>query len=842
MQALGLILLSLLCAMPTSRAQSSLKLERHPDPTLKLNVTVPPIVGASVKLTLEKSADLKNWHSSYTLATDESGEHHAPFSLLHPAEFYRLSIENLLLPTPDPGADMIGLTPAYRRNLQSIGDLPLAEFIARYPQPSDYLPGIDWDPTTACFWNEFNLDPAVHNAGLAPNEPARRSTDFRLNSAELELFKKNGFVVSARQRSSLGGLLYQIYSHDLPLFLSTDAILLAWHRTHLHMLMELEQSWFVPEWSAILAAMADRIPALHQQLRGTALEPALLDCEYFITVARRLLTFQVVPSMLGQDAAVAQTLNDILLAEKTDGTSIFGRCRRIDFTQFKPRGYYVETAPLQRYFRLMMWLGRIDFRITPEAADATCNQADPQRDLRSAAILLELLKQAGAADRWSKMNAVIESFVGLSDSLNFPQLEKLLALAHITSLSELAQDDAITKLQDTLAVSNFGIQQIMSDIYVTPRGKIPRSFAVFGQRFVPDSWALGHFIFDNILWGGQPVPRFMPSVVDVGFSVLGNNALVPFIADGITSSGLPYQHNLAAIRMTLDQQEPSFWQQNIYLSWLDALRSLSEPSTHPRFPQVMRTRAWAHRTANTQFASWTHLRYNTLLYARQSYGPMGCSFPETFVEPVVPFWKKLQAMALKAAVTLENLDVPDRKISGFGFTTTSATIRSNQVTSLQNFASRMSTLADISTAELEDRPLTPDQTEFLQNVVEIQAQYEGLKFSGWLPELFYRSAYHIPTSIAGFHSTNGICAGRIITDVHTDPDNGLVLQQAVGDAQLMYLAVDRGTNRAVFAGPILSHYEFTKPQTQRMTDSDWRGVNPPPPSGPWTTNWLVRPP
>ena len=54
-----------------------------------------------------------------------------------------------------------------------------------------------------------------------------------------------------------------------------------------------------------------------------------------------------------------------------------------------------------------------------------------------------------------------------------------------------------------------------------------------------------------------------------------------------------------------------------------------------------------------------------------------------------------------------------------------------------------------------------------------------------------------------------------MTDVHTDPaeplvnDPGSVLHEAVGNVHLLMIVVDCGAGSpAVYAGPVLSHYEF----------------------------------
>ena len=71
-----------------------------------------------------------------------------------------------------------------------------------------------------------------------------RRVDFRLNSEELAVFKQNGFVVSERLlEPSFASLFYSIYSRDLPVFVSSDALLHAWHRSYDAMLEELEENY-----------------------------------------------------------------------------------------------------------------------------------------------------------------------------------------------------------------------------------------------------------------------------------------------------------------------------------------------------------------------------------------------------------------------------------------------------------------------------------------------------------------------------------------------------------------------------------------------------------------------
>ena len=121
--------------------------------------------------------------------------------------------------------------------------------------------------------------------------------------------------------------------------------------------------------------------------------------------------------------------------------------------------------------------------------------------------------------------------------------------------------------------------------------------------------------------------EFKASALDVAFSIFKNNHIVPQIASEIQTNKQEYQHNLAAIRNLIDHKKESFWNNSIYNSWLATLRELSTPTTGENYPEAMRTKPWAMKTTNTQLASWTQLKHDTVLYAKQSYFRIECDYP-----------------------------------------------------------------------------------------------------------------------------------------------------------------------------------------------------------------------
>jgi hypothetical protein len=306
--------------------------------------------------------------------------------------------------------------------------------------------------------------------------------------------------------------------------------------------------------------------------------------------------------------------------------------------------------------------------------------------------------------------------------------------------------------------------------------------------------------------------------------------------------GLNYQHNLAAVRRVVDAQDPAAWDENVYTSWLATLRELSKPTTDAKYPEAMRTRAWAMKTVNTQLASWAQLRHDTVLYVKQSYtAGVTCYYPHGFVEPVPAFWARLEKTAARAADLIARADFPDRKVektTRYGKQVIDLrAVQKRQAEFLGRFAKQVGLLKTIAAKQLDQKELTADEAKVLREVVQANFGCGGPPdYTGWYPGLFYKGANDSGKWDA------------LVADVHTNVpapplnDPGCVLTQGVGNVDLLLVAIDNGKDHVVYAGPLLSHYEFEMPGVSRKSDSEWRkeinaGKLPPRPE--WTRGYLV---
>jgi hypothetical protein len=819
------------------------------------------------ELRVESSEDLANWQfqSRHILPKGQTEAWRLQLGSDVAKRFFRVQSSFKVELVRAEGADALGYGDLFKQELEQIGQISTAQFAALYPDQQDYLGSLSWNPASAKFFTEFNTAPG----------DARR--DFSLNPVELAVFKTNGFVVSTRiAQTNFTDLYYDIFVRDLPVFVTADSVLHAWYKSAETILEYLEELYLANGLKEVLKGMADELPNIAPEIGEGALKQSLLDADYYLAVARALAE-KSAPTYFGQDELVGQTLAFIY-----DGQyrlfDIFGRTGfHFDFSEFTVRSHYTHSPALASYFRAMMWCGRVDFRIAGNPDESS------PRELGTALILHEAMVRSGKLPLWSAMDGAIRRLIGANDSMDFTQMSQIVQKAKLNSLADIQSLDDLIRIKTAIEQGSYGVQEILSDTYYSPFGPkqvwLPRSFAVFGQRFTMDAWALGKVVFDQILWRKsaaeepEKVIRRRASGLDTAFAVLQNNVAGPEIVKRIENAegvpfrdGLPYQHNLAATRSVIDAQDEGAWHSSMYGDWLFTLRTLSEPMTEERFPEAMRTRAWALRRLNTQLASWAELRHTTALYVKQTYVPIYlCSYPAGFVEPNPGFWGGLQMMVENVKACVEKLPLSGTalwqgRVGTAPWPTTSldlAVIKQGQLVFLNRFAANAATLKTLAEKELKQEPFTVEETSFVENLVELPQFYGTRRYTGWYPLLYYGAQEGYDSFSASLSGPDGTRAEYIpdyrksialVTDVLTAPpdpvvgDPGAVQHQGVGNVFFMMLAVDNGPDRMVYGGPVFSHYEFDVPGVRRLTDAEWQsqldaGTEPERPD--WTSSWMI---
>lgn len=621
-----------------------------------------------------------------------------------------------------------------------------------------------------------------------------------LTAGERSVLQDKGFAILDSDRYPTFFYAYlTIYGEDLPVYVSADSILDALHRSFDDILLALERAVMREELLTMLREM-------RTGLVGNTQAPAR-DAELFLAVAEALLTGQV-PADLSAGVTTGEVSEFVTAAAAAQGIlekELFGIVRAFDFSQFKPRGHYEGDPAMEQYFRAMMWLGRIDFRML-ESKDGKLNLR--RRQLEAALMLRELMPDA-SRERWERLDTIVSAFVGEHDYMILPELDALIADLGIADSAALATvtDDAIAQ---AILNGGYGAQRISSHVMVkggrTATLPLSRSFAFFGQRYTVDSHVFSNVVFDRA--GGGSVKRWLPDPLDAAYAALGNDQAVGLLADELATHA--YAGDLASMRRLVDEHDADYWDSSLYTLWLSALRTLSPPRdlTAPEpsgLPTVAKTEAWGRRLLNTQLGSWSQLRHDTLLYVKQSYtvGTV-CEFPDAYVDPYPELFAAIARFAERGQVLIGQFDLPAGS--------------SGLLASVDGYFAGLGavamTLQEMAEHQRTGTPHTSEHLAFINDVVNVTSGGSGPpSVEGWYAKLF-------------FDRQRALELDPIIADVHTDPGGverpAKVLHVGTSEPRAMVVTVDTCSGPRAYVGPVFAYHEVAEAGLNRITDSEWQ--------------------
>ena len=670
----------------------------------------------------------------------------------------------------------------------------------------DYLHKVEFDPTKAKYFDLVKKQ-------------------FKMTDAELELYKQNGFVsMDHGQRHSFGSAYFAIYARDLPVLITTDSILHAMHKSFDATLMGLESFYFYPEIAKILQAMHNELETLTKSKKNKQLMTNFKDVDLYLTVARNLIEGAgaeqgemdrwsdkwhgklIVSSKLEMDELSLEILHKVKELKINTPVKVYGEDRTVDFSQFIPRGHYSKSTLLKKYFRAMMWMGRADcgFNVLKPNGPSTIVAKD-HRGVRNSVVMSKLLTNTNTFDRLEKISGVIDLLVGQADNVTQKLIKTSIEDLKLTKLSMIAAENSVINFQNHILASGKAEQKIRSQlVYRNPKnpGKatVPSVSQLFGQRFIIDSFILSQMVFDSIEFKGKPVKRMMPKGLDV-MAALGNDLAGRMLEKEMKT--FPYAANMMTAQDYIKSLPDSTWNETVYNHWLNIIRELDvAKSSEKRFPQVMKTKNWRLKQMQTQLASWSQLRHDTVLYAKQSYtsSPM-CEYPTGYIEPYPEVYRKIGNLAKAMASCIENSKVP---------------VKLDYIIKFWNkFSKIQDQLVIMAEKELNAQPFSAAEEMFIKRTIDSRGMGSGPpRYDGWYADLF-------------LYSQESFMWQPEIVDIHTKPDNNGIsecLQVGTGDANFIVAAIDNDGDVTTYVGPAFSYYEFIQNlngNNKRLTDQTW---------------------
>ena len=589
------------------------------------------------------------------------------------------------------------------------------------------------------------------------------------------LLIQNGFVVIPSDYQQIYDVYMENEDESIPNFVTTDAILHAYHILYDNALRSIEGDIFWNILRNLTQNMVENSQAQYQTL-DEATSPQVKEA-----ARKNLAYFSVAQSLLDSttisDPIVETVVNlELALIEAHSvitSSPLFGYLE--DYSQYKPRGHYTRNEKLKTFFKAMMWYGRMSFRLHPSDGQGIA-------ETRQAVLLtLGVAQMMENLEYWANIYEPTVFFVGSADDLIYTDYLEMIGnvLPSPVNLEDLENNTIIEEIiQQGLVYRN---PRILSSIVPDTQdaSNETKGLRFMGQRFIPDSYIFQTLVHDSIQG------RMFPTALDI-FAVFGSNRSKELLVE--EANNFPdYLPKRNALEDEYAQYNLTIWTQNLYWLWLYSLTPLLNPKG-AGYPMYMQTPAWVDKELYTALGSWAELRHDTILYAKQSYTKFASMPPEPdqgYVEANPELFARLSSLA---SMTFEGLN--SRNIM--------PEVINERLTLL---VTTLHQLTEISVKELEDRSLNSEEGEIIENIGMILQTIVDINESSYTSEVDTRMA--------------------AVADVHTDPNSGTVLEEGVGNPYVIFTVNKVNGELILSRGATFSYYEFTHPLAERLTDEEW---------------------
>ena len=659
-----------------------------------------------------------------------------------------------------------------------------------------------------------------------------------------ELLERYGFAVSPGNEKEIYDVYTQARNRNQPIFVSTDAVLHTCHIffDYLLRILEMEKLFVRVEQltDMMIALSRDQYEEAKQR---DVKEAARLNAGFF-SVAKKLISPGYAPG-LELEGLVETELRNIdahkglefrALLDYIENPTVFDTPYAFeDFSQYVPRGHYTRNETFAKYFRVMMWYGRIDFKLKPGEKDEAI-RAGEKMTLQALLMADALMKNNKAYQTWRRIYEPTVYFVGKTDDLSVDDYMKLIPDVYSTegSVDRYGAEGKLSVFIER--AMKLRPPRILSGAAFVEDGEFAdttKGFRFMGQRFIPDSHMFQELVYgrkgDKIVlkYTGKGKPftmevipaagavRAFPRGLDV-MAVLGSGRALAILEQEGDTEYTYYYDQLNALKKELASLSTAEWKQNLYWRWLFCLLPLLEDRKEEQVPGFMKNEAWLDKELQTSLGSWTELRHDTILYAKQSYTMLTRALaprPELtygFVEPYPEVYRRIQKMMADLRQNLAELEI---FIPGIP----------EKITEFENVLSR---LAAISERELEGGEPNEQDFELIWNIGNTLSSLKQFP-----PEIMKKI-------------TSGTDERMdIIADVHTDVNTKQVLEEGVGSPFDIYVIVEDSIGRRLCRGAVFSYYEFKHPMDDRLTDEKWQTMGKErqrPDQPPWTKTFITE--
>jgi hypothetical protein len=645
--------------------------------------------------------------------------------------------------------------------------------------------------------DKISYTPSVPKYTVNMDENVEENPNLYISPEVKESLNKNYFAINADDTAEEFYQVYESNRYDVvPNFITTDSALHTYHLFFNYLLKDLESKELYEALEEFSDLMIVESRKQMEETSGTfAQDLAKRNLAYFSVAKKILMPNYEVPKEVKD-----MVENELALIEAAEGiisSYILGSEENSydeDYTQYIPRGHYTQTDALTRYFKAMMWYGRMNFRL---------------KDLSETGSALMITSAIGTNKEiekiWNKIFEPINFFVGEPDDLSFYDYSTVANNVFSSmNLNEVLKNGEQGVADFSLQARFLKDPKINSMPILAPfvvpndRNEETKGFRVFGQRSTVDAMIFQKLIYRDVDKNKNGDLRMLPKALDIP-AVFGSNEAKEILMDQGDFEYENYTKNFDMMSSLIAKYTVEDFGKNLYWGWMYALKALVSPYGEG-YPSFMTNTNWKLKELLTFLASYTELKHDTILYAKQVYAEMGGG-PEInefddrgYVEPNPELYNRMKSLV---RLTIEGL--AQREL-----------LSEKNKENLKRLEEMMKILRDISIKELENKTLTDEEYEFIRT------------YGGSLEHLFTETLSELDKLKPRNEVLNGH-PSSIVADIATDP-NGTVLEVGVGPVNKIFVVYPIEGKLRVGVGGVFSHYEFPWPMNDRLTDEKWRTI------------------
>jgi len=668
-------------------------------------------------------------------------------------------------------------------------------FITSLPQPAQGydLPSAEqlrWRPLGATRDYDVAFVPAIVPYTVDPNlSNIGDATGLSfLGDEHRKLLAENSFIILPSTNKEF----YEIYLKNPAPFVTSDALLHAYHVLLSETVRQAEVTYLAERQAKLALAGLERMKALAAGATE-ALKPAADDALVYWAVAARLADPKV-EAPKGAAGAVDDELKRI--AEGKFIGAVGGKGPKRDYTVFQPIAGYGDSEALRSYFILNRY-----FTLWTQ----------PLEGDRGAASCMLIALAVGTSDKalsaYRDIGRCRELLGGMGED---PTPITLLAAAgkqfgqNVTP-ADLTDADSLAKLRKAVAAQPL---PTVADQPQSVPGADP--LAGYGMRMFPPGVSVRAIAYQDVAAAtaaisGTPRSEYVATLLGIDLPETRGQAKL-----------------LQRAKDELARRAKDASRQDVHTLSMLALSRLPQDGGKG-YPAFVASGAWRLKTANTQLGSWSEIEHDLCLYLKDNTlyasAPMPLKGFHGYVEPAPRLYAALASLTARTREAFAELGAfaapATQPNSGPGRRERPVVITEGHFRALEALLTQ---LRDMAVKELENRPFDEGDIKLLKDVG--------------------RSLKHLAMNDST--SDEALEPMSVVVRIAREYLEEKGRYVGVGRPLKIIAVVPYGGKLHWAVGGVYSYYEFDRPLRDALDDRQWKTITAPPiqaqPYQPWLMN------